>query len=404
MGKENKKPETNPFGGFSLLKGEFPPPPPDTEGLDDIQSGDQTIVPEEDGLVDDATEAIKKGDKALEKIQKAQEEALKKKNKEAAKPAKTVKPVDEVSDDTEDTEDQEDEQEPPKNQPPTDDESEGSGAKEYMKTLFEKGILDFDGSEEEDSEEGISNNINKTLQNRIDKYVESLPEDGVKFLEYIQNGGDPKKFHEIYYKNSTWEDFKIDTEDAQKAAVKQSLRLAGESEADIEDMVTEWFDNGTLEKRAKSALVKLQKYEAGQKERLVQEQQREAARQQQEAKEYWDSFKKELYAKEDIKGFKLTPKVKDKLWEFMTVVDKRTGKTAYEKSVEDNKESSYLFAYLAMNNFDASKLEKQLESKVSNKFSAMLKNYNNQSKNRISSGSPDEDYGSDPFAAFKTAK
>jgi hypothetical protein len=55
-----------------------------------------------------------------------------------------------------------------------------------------------------------------------------------------------------------------------------------------------------------------------------------------------------------------------------------------------------------MLDFDISKLEKQVETKVSNKFGKMLKNYSKTSKEKISGGSTygNED-GSNPFAAFR---
>jgi hypothetical protein len=54
--------------------------------------------------------------------------------------------------------------------------------------------------------------------------------------------------------------------------------------------------------------------------------------------------------------------------------------------------------------FDISKLEKQVESKVSNKFGKMLKNYSKSSKDKISGGLSEERNDSNPFSAFKTIK
>jgi hypothetical protein len=253
-------------------------------------------------------------------------------------------------------------------------------------------------------EEGIEKLISKTVQNRIDKWAQGLPEDYAQFLEYVQSGGNPKDFVNVYYGNHSWEEFDLESEDNQKLAIKESLRLVGESEEDIQDMVDEWEINGTLEKRAKSAITKLQKHEKAQKEEIVKIQKENAEKQKQAQLEYWNNFKKELYDKDEIAGFKLTPKVKDKLWDFMTAADKRTGKTPYQQAIENNKDSSYLFAYLAMNNFNAEKLEEKVQTKVSNNMSKMLKNYTKDTKNKIRGGSTDDNYDSDPFAAFKQIK
>lgn len=382
MGKE-KETVANPFSAFKLLKGEFVPPEPKEDEVEsDIETGDPALLKEDNNL--EEVDKLKKGDEVLKEV--------------IDKQKKVVKKAAEIE---EDTEDEEDTTNPTKKK--VEEVDETSGIKEFTKTLYEKGIVDFDDTDEdfEDSEEGIETIVDKTVKNRINKWAEALPEDYSKFLDFVQNGGEPKQFLEVYYGNHSWETFKIEDESAQRLAVKESLRLSGEAEEDIEDMVSEWEINGTLEKRAKSAVTKLQKHEQIQKANLLEIQKQKEAQKEQEAKNYWDSFKKDLYAKEDIKGFKLTPKVKDKLWTFMTAVDKRTGKTPYEQAIEKNKDSSYLFAYLAMNDFDSGKLEKQVETKMSNKFSSMLKNYNSSSKEKISSGKTDDNYDTDPFAAFK---
>lgn len=363
----------NPFAEFSLLKGEFKEP---TENIsDDISTGDEGLIEED--------ESLKKGDKALESVIEQQKKAVK----------KTVESEAELEEENTNT---------PEDTSTSEEESETTGIKEFAKALYNKNVVDFDDTDEdfEESEEGIAKLINKTVQNRINKWAEALPEDYAKMLEFVQNGGTPKQFLDVYYGEHSWSDFKLDTEDAQKLALKESLKLAGETPEDIEDMITEWSENGSLEKRSKSAILKLQKNEAAQKEELIKIQKEQALKKEAAQKEYWENFKKDLYSKEDVSGFKLTPKVKDKLWDFMTKVD-RSGKTPYEQAIEKNKDSSYLFAYLAMNNFDSTKLEKQVESKVSNNFSKMLKNYSNSSKNKISSGSTEEFQEENPFKAFK---
>lgn len=372
----------NPFSQFSVLKGEFKEDTATPEGVDDIETGNEGIIDEVDTLKD--------GDKALEKVIELQKKAAKKSSKE------------EVIDESEGLNTGEDELTPTKGSKETKDET--SGIKEFTKNLYDKGILDFNDEDEEfeDSEEGIEKLVNKTVQNRIDKWAEGLPEDYAKMLEFVQSGGTPKQFLEVYYGDHSWTEFKIDNEEAQKVAIRESLRLSGESEEDITDMIDEWEINGTLEKRAKPAIAKLQKYETAKKEELIIAQKQKADKQFADQKEYWDTFKKDLYSKEDISGFKLTPKVKDKLWDFMTAIDKRTGKTPYQEAIEKNKDSSLLFALQAMQGFDITKLEKQVETKVSSKYSAMFKNYAKDTKSKISSGSSEEHEESNPFKAFKT--
>jgi len=388
---------TSPFGGFKILQGEFPPPP----ATDDIQDGDDVALVDktddtEEEQTDDQKQRMLEADKKLEKVaEKAAKNS--KKTEDVAQDETDEEAEDEVEDDT-DTDNLADE---------SDDDNTESPLKEFAKSLYNKGVLDFDDSDEEfeDSEEGLEKLVNKTVENRINDWVSNLPDEYSKFLEFVQNGGQPKDFLNVYYGNHSWETYKVENESQQIVAVEESLRLTGETEEDIRDMVEEWRDNGTLEKRAKSALTKLQRIEAGQKQELVEIQKQQAAKQKAAQKQYWDNFKNSLFEREDIKGFKLTPKMKEQLWHHMTAIDKSTGKTGYQMAVEQDNEASLLFALQSMLGFDIKKLEKQVESKVSNKFSKMLKNYNKSSKEKISSGgTQDFGGGNNPFSGFKSVK
>jgi hypothetical protein len=380
----------NPFGAFKILKGEFAPPSDE----DDIQDGEEGILKEEPNDLTETSETeedrLKKADKALEKI--AERTAKKAKGETIQSSQFKESNFEDDSDDSDDSDNEAGENE------------ETSAFKEFTKNLYQKGVLDFDDSDEdfEESEEGIEKLVNKTVGNRITKWVNDLPADYSKFLEFVQSGGKPKDFLNVYYGNHSWESFDIEDENKQALAVEESLRLSGEDEDEIRDMVDEWRDNGTLEKRAKSALVKLQKNEAIQKQEIVEIQKQQAVKQKEAQRQYWDGFKNDLFSRENIKGFKLTPKLKEKLWDHMTAIDRSTGKTAYQNSIDNNNEASLLFALQSMLDFDISKLEKQVETKVSNKFGKMLKNYSKTSKEKISGGSTygNED-GSNPFAAFR---
>lgn len=379
MSTSKKKVEKliNPFAEFSLLKGEFPEPDNIDNEDSDIITGEENIIKEE--IPDlDISDNLEKGDKAIaDTIEKA------KKLKQGASIDTILNNEDNEVEDNIVVE---------------------NGYKTVISGLYEKGILDVDLENIEDTEEAFDTAVNETVEKRINKWVEALPEDYTKFLDFVQSGGNPKEFLDIYYGNHSWEDFKIDNEDSQKLVVKESLRLSGETPEDIDEIVTEWFDNGTLEKRAKSALVKVQKNETYQKEQIIKNQELISKRKEQEATKYWDDFKKDLFSKEEIKGFKLTPKVKEKLWDHMTIIDRKTGKTAYQIALEKDNEASLLFALQSMNGFDISKLEKQVQTKVSNNINSLLKNYSKDSKSKISSGSSPDVESTDPFAMFKNVK
>jgi len=386
MAKEKQEEkEMNAFGNFTLLRGEVPIPEEFKEETpaDDVDTSTNIVDVDADKVKAAAeAEALARGDKALEKVIEAK--------------IKKVKPEELESDEPNDGEEDED----------GGDEGKESLIKVFTKDLYEEGVLDFDDADEdfEDSKTGVSKLVNKTVQNRINKFVESLPPDLNALMQFVQNGGKPKDFMDVYYSNKSWEEIDLENEDNQKLVVSESLRLAGEAEEDIAEIVEEWYDNGTLSKRAKSSQAKLVKHDAAQKAAIIEQQKIKAENERKANEQYWNSLKEDLMKKEEIMGFKVAPKTREKLWDFMTARDPKTGKTAYDEALEEKKDAAWLFALQAMNGFDKSKLEVQTRTKVSNEFGNLLKNYAKSSKDKISAGASDSNYSTNPFEAFKSAK
>lgn len=385
MSKEKKQPKEpeNPFAGFVVSSGGIIPEESTEDTEDDVIAGDPDLIEDE---IDTNEDAIKRGDEALKKVIEAQEKATKKKKEPSTKTP--------TEDDTEVEEEIEDSLEGT--------ETADNGFKTTLSTLADKGILTFDEANVEDSEDGFYKAIEETVNNRLKKKVEGYGEEAVKFLDFLEAGGNPKQYIDTVYNNVSLEDYDITSEVNQKALLRHSLEMEEYTAEEAEDMITEWTDNGTLEKRSKTALVRLQKLEKLQQAEMVEAQKQRDTEQKNARKKYWDDFKSDLDKREDIKGFKVTPKVKEDLWKFMTSVDKKTGKTDYEKAIAENKDSALVFAYLAMKNFDISKLEKQVATKVSSGIGSLIKNYSKSSKDKISSGRTDiQPEGDNPFSGFR---
>lgn len=376
---ENKGKADNPFASFSLIEGKIPVPTSDSD--DDVVTGDDALLEDDSTLTEEeaalaATKAA--ADKKLEEVARIQA----KKNK--------TEVIDEVDDTEEDTEDLE-------------DDVVDNGFKSAIKHLSDKGILEISDDDIEDSEEGLEKAVDKTIGTRFEKFLQAkLGDEGLALLSYIEAGGDPKNFISTYYSDASWADYNVESEAAQKVALRESLRLKDESPEDIEDLIKEYEDNGTLEKRSKSALAYLQKLEVAQKAELIENQKKAAEQARNAEKKRFEDFKANILKKEEIKGFKLPPKQREKLIDFTTVVDKKTGKTAYQKAIDAEADASLMFAYFAMNDFDINKLEKQVVSKASSKLSGLLKNYKTPSRERLSSGRTEiDENGDNPFEGFK---
>lgn len=279
-----------------------------------------------------------------------------------------------------------------------------SSLKAFASWLGDKGLVDYDEESFEDSEDGLRKLMSETVEKEVQNYKNSLPEDVHKLVEFVEAGGNPKDFINIYYNQSSWLDFKLEDENDHKIVLKEYLKAQGEDEEDINETLDTYEVSGILEKKAKTALTKLQSLEKTYQEQVVEAQKKYDAEQKALAKKQYDEFKTELYSKEELQGFKLTPKMKDNLWDFIMKPDK-TGKTGLQKHNETNKNAQFMYAYLAMNDWDLSKLEKQVKNKVNSQLAEKLSNFKD-GRTKLKSGQSDsftQEKSNGNFSAFKQA-
>lgn len=271
------------------------------------------------------------------------------------------------------------------------------------KDLSSKGIVDLDEADKVETEDDLYKVVGKTVNNGISSYKQSLPEDGQKFLEFVENGGNPAEFHKLYYGDGSFEDFTIEDEDSQKHVIKEALKLEDFSDEEIEEELNDIIDMGKLEKKASTYLNKLKKVEKEQKALLLEAQKTYAKQQEAARAQEWETFKKGLFDKETIGGFKITPKLKEDLWDYMTKpVNKKTGETAYQRDSKENEDARYMFAYLLKNKWDIKALERQVESKQVSKLKDKLSSYSDTSKKlKSAKTNVESENNENPFAAFK---
>jgi len=378
MAKEAKELEVeNPFKAFNFLDEPVKGEPKKEKSDKKVESTDGDITPEAEA--------------ALEAAKTEVEEIAKRKTK--SEPS--------TEEDEEDEEDDFKAVEKPKV-----DESEDNEFQGFARFLNEEGIVDLEEGQEVKSEKDLSIIVSKRIHRGIEEYKSSKPEDAQKFLEFIDNGGKPSDFHKYYYNDSSFEEFTVETEEDQKHAIREGLKLEGYSDEDIEDEILDASDLGKLEKKAQTHLRKLQKYEKEQKKALIEAQKAYAKEQESLRQDEWVKFEKGLYDKDEIAGFKFTKKMKDDTWEYMTKsVNKKTGETQYQIDSKENEDARYLYAYLLKNKYDVRSLERQVETKQVSKLKGKLSNYSD-SRQKIKSGSSlgkEKDSNSaNDFSAFRT--
>jgi hypothetical protein len=378
MSKEKETPEPNIFSGFKILESDIlsaTNPEPAKTAPEEEEEEESVETPVKTEVAKKESKKVDPKGTDFDKLDKEKQDLIDKKLG-LKKDDKTTTSK-EVETELEETS--------------TEDKNTGF-FKTLVSDLAEKGVLDFKPESlegDEDSEDLLYNAVNQTVQKEVSAWKEAYPDDVKKFLKYVEDGGNPKQFLDIYYNKNSWDGFKIDTPEKQKAAIEQSLIYAGWTPEEITDELKDYEDMGKLEAKAKVHLPKLQQLEKSQKEHLVKAQEANRLEQEQNAQKYWNELKETLDKKEEIQGFKLTPALKNKLWDHMSKPVDKEGRTKLQINNDTNKDAQYLYAYLDMLNWDMSKLEKKAESKVASKLKDKLDKFTD-SREKLRSGRREE--------------
>lgn len=385
----SKEEEVNDFSGFNLLSENGLKTPEKV-----VKKPKQELKKEEDDSV--SNDADDKALEALEAAKKEADEIAEKKNKKHSKQSEEK---------SEEEEEQEEDDDSGNKKSTSSTSDEESSLKAFAGFLKEEGMAEYEDDKFEDSTEGLKRIWQDSLAKRHDDYVKSFDEDTQKYLEFVEAGGRPADFHKYYYNDASFEEFDLESEENQKHAIREGLKLSGwEDEAEIEDEISLYEDAGKLQTKAASHLSRLQKAEKENKKMIVEVQKKHAKDQEEAKRAEWKAFKDGLFEKESISGFTFSKKMKDDLWDYMTKpVDKKTGESQYNKdSSTKGAEARYIFAYLMKNNWNIESLKDTVKNKVVNDVKKKLSSFSD-TRSKIKSGTskPQEEETSSSFAGFK---
>jgi len=386
MTKQKEKQEEldeNLFGNFKFIDQTVPKKVNKTK--------EKTSETEENQEVSLTPEQIEAERKSLEEIDRiAKEKEAKKKEK--------AKEIEETEVDTPSTIEEKEEKE--------ETEDTESVLQVFATGLRDQGILDIEDTSQIKSEDDLYEVVAKTVKNGIEGYKSSKPQEVQEFLDYVENGGKPSDFHKYYYNSEvSFEEFKMESDEDREYIIREGLALEEYTEEEIEEELNDLKDLGKLEKKSEIILKKLQKYEKDQKKLLIESQKEYAKKEEERRASEWAEFKKGLFEKDEICGFKFTEKMKNDTWNYMTkIVDKKNGLTQYQIEGNSN-DPRYLFAFLQMNKWNKDSLESQVKTKAVSKLTSKLGNYSdNRSKMKSGTTIPDKSKDeTNPFSNFKAA-
>lgn len=283
---------------------------------------------------------------------------------------KVEKEETEEEDETEDVDDVEEEEEPTETKPKKSKKKPESKVDEDDNT---EEVEDNDTSDDNKSEEVIVNFFDslseqlgwddvddeekpKTAEELIEYFRDVIEENSVpnyaseeveKLDEFVRNGGNLKDYFSI---DADLDLDNIEVEDNeinQKLIVKEFLKEKGFSTKQIEKKITKYEDAGILEDEATDALEALRDIKAERKEKLLEQQQKQAREAEKQQQEFFQNVVSEIKGMNSIYGIDIPEKDKRALLEYIFKPD-ANGVTKYQKDYAKSLKNLITSAYFTM--------------------------------------------------------
>ena len=258
---------------------------------------------------------------------------------------------------------------------------------DLMQSYLDEGVFDIEGDEIEAdfSEAGLKDIIAKTVSKRqkeaIDTYKQSLGEKGAALLDIIEKGGEVDDFinmdKELDFSTIPLEQNGQQMSRNQQALIEDWLSIAGYSDAEIDETLSDYLEAGgkMVRKQAELAQRKLVAWQKDKNEKLIADKEAAMIANQETQKQQAVEFRDKVVGTSEIAGFKLSKQKATALYDFITKTDK-DGVTPFQKA--DTEENQLLYAYFAMEGFNKDKLTKDIASKQTRLIKKKLSQYTDQ--------------------------
>lgn len=168
-----------------------------------------------------------------------------------------------------------------------------------------------------------------------------------KLDEFVRNGGDIRAYFSIDSELDL-EDINIeDSEDNQKAVIKEYLKEKGLNKAQIDKKISRYEDAGVLEDEATDALEALRDIKEQKKEQLLAQQQKAATEAKKRQQEFFNNVVNEIKGMDSIYGVSVPNKDKKALLDYIFKPD-ANGITQYQKDYSKSLKNLITSAYFTM--------------------------------------------------------
>lgn len=168
-----------------------------------------------------------------------------------------------------------------------------------------------------------------------------------KLDEFVRNGGDIRAYFSIDAELDL-ENIDIeDSEDNQKAVIKEYLKEKGLNKTQIDKKISRYEDAGVLEDEATDALEALRDIKEQKKEQLLAQQQKAATEAKKRQQEFFDNVVNEIKGMDSIYGVSVPNKDKKALLDYIFKPD-ANGITQYQKDYSKSLKNLITSAYFTM--------------------------------------------------------
>lgn len=262
------------------------------------------------------------------------------------------------------------------------------------------GFEDLDPSQYDDNIEGIGKLVQDAAERLAEQQLGSTFEqypDVQEYFEYVANGGDPNKYHEVRGQAYDYEQMTIDegNETQQETIVRQALSRQDHEKEEIDAIIEKYKAGGILKDQAEMALRGLKRQAAKEKEQLTKQQQQIREQQQEQIQSFWNEVETTLKEKDTFKGITIPKKERQEFFEYISKPVKEGYSQRDLDALQLGLEEKIAIDYLIMKGFPLADL---VDKKASTKAASDLR------KRLKSGGDPKPRKTSPPKPAAKTGQ
>lgn len=217
-----------------------------------------------------------------------------------------------------------------------------------------------------------------------------------EFDDFLRNGGESKKFMEIYNRTIDLDNANLEDENMQEELLREFYKEKKFKDEQISKLIHKAKQTDTIAEDAKEALDELKVIHKERKQSMLEQQRKERETQERNTQQFVSDIKNGLKQIDSLFGFNITLKDKEQLLPYVFEVGK-DGKTQQQRDFEEDPVMYTILTSYAYANRD--KLLKQIEQKgYSNatlKYKQKVMDINNKKKTQADKQQPNLDESDD---------